>query len=277
MNTTEILSKTMKTLALNLSLIALASTGATAEAALKNVTFQGTVAAVNDSSLQLDGSITNGAPVKGFYIFDPAATDSNPDSTVGAYRTANSTCGIIVQIGNYVFRTNPRKVDLLIELVNRETDSHLVRSYFNLANQPIPIDHIAWQIDDPTGTALTSVEPPLTPPNLANFQSLSGLTVTGGGAEPINGFFIRAHITAIEEAPHIIPERPETTIDGAVAVSWPSRLGYFYQIQKSDDNFETWTDLGEPVLGDGTVLTRFFPRAKGKTAFYRAEIANFPH
>ena len=91
------------------------------------------------------------------------------------------------------------------------------------------------------------------------------------------GFFIRAHLTTIEEAPHIIPERPETTIDDAVAVSWPSRLGYFYQIQKSEDNFETWTDLGEPALGDGTVLTRFFPREKGRKSFYRAEIANFPN
>jgi hypothetical protein len=62
-----------------------------------------------------------------------------------------------------------------------------------------------------------------------------------------------------------------------VAVSWPSRLGYFYQIQKSEDDFETWTDVGEPVLGDGTVLTRFFSRENGKKAVYRAEIANFPN
>jgi len=31
------------------------------------------------------------------------------------------------------------------------------------------------------------------------------------------------------------------------------------------------------VLGDGTVLTRFFSRENGKKAVYRAEIANFPN
>jgi len=267
----------MKILSQTISLLAIACTVATAHSALKNFTFRGTVATVDDPSLRLDQSITNGAAIQGFYIFDPTTTDSNPDATVADYRHTNSACGITVQIGSHVFRTNPRKVDLIIELVNREADSYLIRSYFNLADEPLPVGHIEWQLDDPTGTALTSVDLPLAPPNLANFQSLSGLTLGSGGAGLETGFFIRAHITAIEEAPYIIPERPETTIDDAVAVSWPSRLGYFYQIQKSDNDFETWTNLGEPVLGDGTVLTRFFPRANGKKSIYRAEIANFPN
>src|SRR5687768_8995343 len=202
----------MKAFTLDFTLLALASTIA-AQAQVKNFTFQGTVAHVDDFSLQLDGSLTNGAPVQGFYIFDPATSDSEPDATVGSYRTTNSACGIIVQIGNYVFRTNPRKVDLLVELDNRDTDNYLVRSYVNLANLPIPVGHIAWQLDDLSGTALTSVDLPPTPPNLDNFQSIVGLTVTGGGPGMEGGFFLRAHITSIAEAPHIIPERPVTTID----------------------------------------------------------------
>ena len=249
---------------------------ASLNAALKNFTFHGTISTVSDASLQLDGSITNGTPVQGFYIFDSATADTNPDSTVAHYRTANSSCGIIVQVGNYVFRTNPRKVDFLIEIVNRDTDHHLIRSYLNLANKPLPIGHIAWQLDDSTGIALSDTALPLTPPILTTFPGGPGLTVSGGGSDLETGFFIRANITEIEEAPYIIPERPENTIDDAVAVSWPSRLGYFYQIQKSEDNFETWTDIGEPVLGDGTVLTRYFLRERGKKSFYRAEIANFP-
>jgi len=145
-----------------------------------------------------------------------------------------------------------------------------------VANQPIPIGHIAWQIDDPSGSAFADTSLPLFPPNLAAFAGGPGLTISGGGSELETGFFIRANISAIDETPYIIPERPETTIDDAIAVSWPSRLGYFYQIQKSDDKFKTWTDVGDLVLGDGAVLTRYFPREKGKKSFYRAEIANFP-
>ena len=258
-----------------LSAACLAS-GISAQAALINFTFEGVVTVVNDMTLQLNNSITNGTPVRGFYIFDPATEDSISDATVGQYRTANSACGVVVHVGNYVFRTNPRKVDFLIELVNRDTDHHVLRSYVNVANSPIPVGHIAWQLDDSTGTALAGTELPLTPPSLTSFPGGPGLTISGG-CELETGFFIRANITAIEETPYIIPERPESMIEDAVAVSWPSRLGYFYQIQKSEDRFETWIDVGEPVLGDGSVLTRYFPSEKGKKSFYRAEIANFPN
>ena len=85
------------------------------EAAIKNFTFSGTVGEVQDQFLRLDGSITNGTPLQGFYIFDTDITDSNADATVGDFRNTSSACGVVVKVGNYVFRTNPRKVDFLIE------------------------------------------------------------------------------------------------------------------------------------------------------------------
>ncbi|MGZ8937795.1 MAG: hypothetical protein ACXW32_01140 [Limisphaerales bacterium] len=247
----------------------------TSEAAIKNFTFSGTVGEVQDPFLRLDGSITNGTPLQGFYIFDTDIADSNADGTVGDYRNTNSACGVVVKMGNYVFRTNPRKVDFLIEVVNRETDNYLFRSYLNVSSQPVDVGHIAWQLDDSTGSALGDALLPLTPPDLADFQSVFGLTIRGGGSEMEPGFFLRGAVTSIEEAPAVIPERPETTIDDAVEVSWPSRLGYFYQVQISEDMNESWTNVGEPMLGDGTVLKRYFPKEKGKKVFYRAEIANF--
>jgi hypothetical protein len=252
-----------------------ALTALTAEAAIKNFTFSGTVGEVQDQFLRLDGSITNGTPLQGFYIFDTEIEDSNADATVGDYRNTSSACGVVVKMGNYVFRTNPRKVDFLIEVVNRDTDTYLFRSYFNVSSQPINVGHIAWQLDDSAGSALSTTLLPLTPPNLTDFQGSFGLTISGGGAEMEPGFFVRGNVTSIEEVPAVIPERPETTIDDAVEVSWPSRLGYFYQVQVSEDMKDGWTDVGDPVLGDGTLLKRYFPKGKGKKLFYRAEIANF--
>jgi hypothetical protein len=242
------------------------------QAEIKNFTFQGTIASVDDEAFVLDGSITNGAPFEGFYIFDSTMPDSNTDATVGDYRFNGSTFGVVVKVGSYVFRTNPRHVDFLIEVVNRpDGDSHLFRSYHNVCSQPLPIGHIAWQLDDSSGSALQSALLPLTPPTLANFGSIFGLTLEGD----CSSFFIRGHVTSITEAPAVIPVRPEVEITPAIQVQWPSRLGYFYQVQQSE-NMQDWVNVGEPVLGDGTTLSRFFARDPGRQLFYRAEIANYP-
>ena len=81
-------------------------------------------------------------------------------------------------------------------------------------------------------------------------------------------------VEAINENPTVVPNRSEITLGDAVEVKWPSRLGYFYQVQSSED-LETWTNLGTPVLGDGKELSQFFRRQSGKNTYYRAEIANF--
>jgi len=245
---------------------------ASAKAEIKNFTFHGTISEVADQGFVLDGSITNGTTFEGFYVFDSSVADSNSDPTVGDYRFTNSAFGVVLKVGHYVFRTNPRHVNFLIEVVNRPgSDSHLIRSYNNVCSQPLSVDHIAWQLDDSAGTAVTNDFLPPNPPVLASWQSVFGLTVT---ENPFVGFWLRGLVTSISEASAIIPERPTATLSDAVEVRWPSRVGYFYQVQSSED-LEKWTDVGEPVLGDGTELSRFFARQAGKNIYYRAEIANF--
>lgn len=242
-----------------------------ARAEIKNFTFRGTVTSLADGAFVLDSSITNGATFEGFYIFETSALDSNPDTTVGDYQYTNSALGIVVKVGNYVFRTNPQHVDFLIEVVNRpDGDNYLLRSYNNVCSQPLMVDHIAWQLDDPAGLALTNQALPLVTPTLGNWQSVFGLTISGG----CNSFFLRGNVSSVAEAPAVIPDRPAVSVRDAVEVKWPSRLGYFYQLQSSEDA-KTWTNVGEPILGDGTELSRFFPRQHGKPTLFRVEIANF--
>src|SRR5205823_10059865 len=93
------------------------------------------------------------------------------------------------------------------------------------------------------------------PPVLSAYQSIFGLTLQGS-------FFIRGRVMSISEAPAVIPVRPDVEIRDAVEVRWPSSLGYFYQIQRSED-MVVWSNVGEPVLGDGTTLSRFFARQSG--------------
>jgi hypothetical protein len=238
---------------------------------VKNLGIEGTITSVSDSSFVLDGSITNGTPFQGYYVFDTSAANSNGDPTVGDYRFSTSAAGIVVKAGNYVFRTNPQHVDFLIELVNRPgSDSYLLRSYNNVCSQPLLVDHIAWQLDDSSGTALADVALPEAPPTLANFTQLVGLTVEGGGC-PF-GYFIRGEVTSAAPNPAVIPESPAVAIREAVEIQWPSVLGYFYQLEASND-MTNWANVGQAVMGDGTTQSRTIP--KGTNAYFRAEIVNY--
>ncbi|MCW5559549.1 MAG: hypothetical protein KIT22_17170 [Verrucomicrobiae bacterium] len=245
-------------------------------AEIKNFKFRGSLTKVNDSNHLLDNSVTNGVAFEGFYIFDTDIMDSNSDPTVGDYRHSESTFGIVVKVGSYVFRTNPRHVNFLIEVVNRTGgDVYLLRSYHNLCSQPLFVEHISWQLDDSTGSAVTNTALPAIPPDLAAYQSSFSMTVSGGGSNMAGmPYLIRGTVDSIEEAPAVTPERPPTALSEAVEVSWPSLLGYFYQIQISED-LDSWKDIGEPMLGDGTVLSRFFPMETGRRVFYKVDIANF--
>jgi hypothetical protein len=197
--------------------------------------FTGRIAAVADRAGRLDGSLGVGGRVSGWFAFDPDAPDSNPDPTVGDYRQTAPGCGIVVRAGRYTFRTDPRRVDCLVEVVaRRETANYLFRSYNNSAKGPgAPAgyaEHIAWQLDDPSGTAVASAALPAEPPRLSAWRSVFGLTVTGNG-ERSSEFFLRAHLDAVFWD---APARPPTA-RLCVARPTPARLAGLWDDLAGDD------------------------------------------
>lgn len=101
-----------------------------------------------------------------------------------------------------MFQTDPGNVNFLLEVVHGYpgdgSDNYLLRSYNNLPlSNGITVDHIAWQLDDPSATALRSTALPRKAPTLADWTSLFGLTM--GGGDPVfpggDRYFIRAHVT----------------------------------------------------------------------------------
>jgi len=243
-------------------------------AAILNNTFTGNVVSVADAGFLLNDSITVGTPIHGFYIFDSSTPDSNTDPTVGDYYHTNSDAGIVVKVGDYVFRTDPAHVNFLIEAVNRTSDDDIViRSYNNVCSRALVVEHISWQLSDYSGAALTNAALPIIPPNLQEFSQDFGLTVSGGYGTKF--YTVRAVVTNITAAPVAVPQRPVTTVKDAVELSWPSALGYFYQTQMSTD-MVNWTNVGDPILGDGGVISKFVSKLQGANAYFRAEIANHP-
>jgi hypothetical protein len=106
-----------------------------AHAEIKNFVFHGVIKDVEDDSFTFEGSITNGCPFDGFYVFDSAAVDSNTNTTSGEYTFTNRAFGIVVKVGKYTFRTDAKNPYILIGAVNSTNgDSYVVISYNNVCS-----------------------------------------------------------------------------------------------------------------------------------------------
>jgi hypothetical protein len=162
------------------------------------VSITAVIETVSDPGQLLEGSIQPGDSISGVYTYGLRVQDTNSSRSVGDYQYASSPYGIRIDAGGYVFQTDPQNVNFLLEVVNNLSglDNYLLRSYNNspLSNG-VPVGHIAWQLDDPTQAALRSDVLPKSPPNLADWQSIFGLTLEGEDPNTGNFYFVRAHVT----------------------------------------------------------------------------------
>lgn len=253
----------------------LASCVAVCAERLVRIEFQGVIQYVDDMSAKLGGTVTNGLPISGFYTFDADQTDSNAASDVGDYRFTNRTAGVVVKVGDRVFHTNPARVDVLIETVNRATDNFLVRSYNNLASDPaLSVSHIAWQLDDSTGSAITSDQLPDIAPILSKWQQIFALTIEGGGGP--SGYFIRATITNATPSSLSIPASPDVQSSTALELRFATVLGEFYRVEKSTDLI-TWQYHSGPFVGTGVGRQLFISTSSGTArTYFRVTSSKFP-
>lgn len=187
-------------LSLAIALVAgLAWNPASANCAQLRIVIRATVSFVDDPDNLLNNSVAPGDIITGIYTYDSSAVDSNPLEEVGDYRYTTPPNGIRLSVNGLTFATNPADVDFLLEVVNnyQNLDNYLLISYNNLfavsAMGEFVMNTIAWQLDDPTQTAMSSAELPRTPPVLSNWQSIFGLTIDSSGD---NHFLIRANVTS---------------------------------------------------------------------------------
>jgi hypothetical protein len=167
------------------------------------IAFTAKVSDLQDVSNVLEDNVKVGDTLTGTYTYNPSTKDTNADETVGDYHHVKKPYGIIVNAGNLVFKTDPKNVNFLVELVNRDLDDHyLLRSYTNLPlSNGIPVEHISWQLDNETGESLSSasLKKAPTPPKLQDWIDPFGLTIIGGDESDFeNSFFIRAHVDSVK-------------------------------------------------------------------------------
>jgi hypothetical protein len=145
--------------------------------------------------------------ITGSYTYDTDALDRNLSPNIGLYEYTSSPYGIYLDVGDFVIQTDPEHVDFFISLGDNSygDDHYLLRSYNNLPlTNGLPVWHISWQLDDFSGTALSSDHLPAWPPVLEDWQSIYGLMVTFGFK---GGAGIRAQVISVE----LVPE-PTTVV-----------------------------------------------------------------
>jgi hypothetical protein len=145
------------------------------QAEMITIAITGQITVVDDQYGHLEHKIHSGDTITGTYSYDSAMLDSSPSSALGDYVYNVSPAGISLNCGGFNFRTNSDNVDFLIEISDNYTlqsDNYLLRSYNNLPlSNGALVDHIFWQLDDSTGTALSSDALPLTAPDLSKWGS----------------------------------------------------------------------------------------------------------
>jgi hypothetical protein len=166
---------------------------------------------VNDGDGLLEGQVNVGDIISGNYTYDSDTPDSVPGNEAGLYQQYNPPSGIRLNIGDFIFLTDPEHVNFLMDIGdnNYGHDHYLLRSYNNLPlSNGIEVDHISWLLQDYSMNALSSDALPTTAPVLSDWGDTNYLLITLG--ERGGAGYIQATVTSVE----LVPEPASALIMG---------------------------------------------------------------
>ncbi|MET7396350.1 hypothetical protein ABZS66_23000 [Dactylosporangium sp. NPDC005572] len=175
-----------------------ASTAVAAPPKLVSITIKAVVDEVIDTAGVLCADVEPGDTITGTYVYNTRTRDHNDADHVADYSYKTTPYGIKLRVNGMAVRTDPAKVDFLVELVNDDPvvgyDAYSIASYSNLPFRcGSPVDFIGWSLADLSGTALSTTALGKKGPRIAAFNSTFELIVEGW----TKGFYrIRAHVTS---------------------------------------------------------------------------------
>ena len=167
------------------------------------------IIAVEDPDALLNGQLAGGDIITGSYTYNSDTPDTNPLTTVAGYEHFSPPYGITLYGGGFVFQTDPENVDFFVQIDNNHygsEDGYFLSSENNLPlHDGIYVNGISWQLNDYSGTALSSVALPTTPPVLEDWThhslNFNILHITGGIPDGRDSFGIGAEVTSVALVP----------------------------------------------------------------------------
>ncbi|MHC4157372.1 MAG: PEP-CTERM sorting domain-containing protein [Planctomycetota bacterium] len=173
-----------------------------ADATLITIAIETQVDYVEDLGNYLEGKINPGDIITGTYTYESTTPDSSPlDPAQGNYWHYAPPAGITLTVGGFDFQTDPTSVEFHVAIRNDiepgEEDLYSIVSYNNASlYNGTPVDHISWQLYDPTGTAVSTDALPTSAPVLTDWSTSYGLRL-----EAERAYIIDAHVTSAVPEP----------------------------------------------------------------------------
>ena len=155
-----------------LVLVSLVLSAVSANAVIITIEVTAEISQVGDRNGLFVGNIQVGDQLVLTYSYNSETPDSSPMDQIGKYSQV-SPCGVVVTVGNYVFRSNQENLDYhLSATLGHDYHTYFVMSRKNLMPEGLPsLEYfITWQLNDYSKTALEDDSLPLIPPNLNDWN-----------------------------------------------------------------------------------------------------------
>ena len=196
-----------------LSVWALSICTSDAQAVIVQAAFTGEVFFVDDPGDTLDGQISIGDEIAGFYTYESSTpdtyvpepgSDDPPASRRGIYQHSAPPFGLTMTIGSFTFETDPLAVDFKITMGKYlpeifPYDSYSAASYGNLPlSNGTPVDFTTLLLEDFGGSVISDDTLPDTTPDLAAWEA-DVIGAKGGLAD--DRFLIKGRVTSLTTVP----------------------------------------------------------------------------
>ncbi len=162
---------------------------------------------VDDTGNYLEGKISPGDIITGYYTYESTTADSAPENWLGKYENLQIPSGITFEVGGFRFETNPSDVDFTVYVSNDRVsptgDIYNIVSNNNLTlSNGVDVGWMFWQLDDRSGQAISNTNLSLTAPVLEDWKDGNLLRIEGVPQQ--TDFFINAHVTSAIPEPATI-------------------------------------------------------------------------
>jgi hypothetical protein len=168
-----------------------------AQAALVTIQIEAVVDSVMDDGGYLEGRIEPGDIMTGFYTYDSSVARLPGER----YEFDSPPSGVFLSVGGFDFQTDQSNVYFEMGIGNDLSwgDTYYFISFNNLAlSNGTPVNYISWQLDDPSGNALSTDALPITSPVLEDWEG-NRLRL-----EADRTYFIDAHVISVIPEPATI-------------------------------------------------------------------------